>query len=81
MNPKTENGTTYRATNSQARRTGGTDSDAMGESTLGKKRPGRADALARELHAIGNRCAKTLKPGPTAVEHDALLYDEQGLPR
>ena len=40
-----------------------------------------ADALARELHAIGQRCASLLGPGPSAVEHGALLYDEQGLPK
>ena len=41
----------------------------------------RADALARELHAIGQRCASLLSPGPSAVEHGDLLYDERGLPR
>ena len=40
-----------------------------------------ADALARELHAIGQRCAKLLGPGPSAVEHGDLLYDERGLPK
>ncbi len=40
----------------------------------------RADALARELHEIGQRCARLLKPGPSAVEHADLLYDERGLP-
>ncbi len=39
------------------------------------------DTLARELHAIGQRCAKILRPGPSAVEHGDLLYDEQGLPK
>ena len=41
----------------------------------------RADALAHELHAIGQRCARLLGPGPSAVEHGDLLYDERGLPR
>lgn len=40
-----------------------------------------AEALARELHAIGQRCASLLEPGPSAVEHGDLLYDERGLPR
>ena len=40
-----------------------------------------ADALARELHAIGQRCARLMGPGPSAVEHGDLLYDERGLPR
>ena len=39
-----------------------------------------ATALAQELHAIGQRCAALLAPGPAAVEHGHLLYDEQGLP-
>ena len=46
--------------------------------------------LARELAqltgesmtgAITERCAKGLKPGPSAVEHGDLLYDERGLPK
>ena len=40
-----------------------------------------AAALARDLHAIGERCAKLLEPGPSAVEHGDWLYDERGLPR
>ena len=39
------------------------------------------DTLARELHAIGQRCASLLGPGPSAVEHGDLLYDERGLPK
>ncbi len=46
-----------------------------------EKRRGGGDALARELHAIGQRCAKLLGPGPSAVEHGDLLYDERGLPK
>jgi antitoxin VapB len=34
---------------------------------------------AQELLAIGRRCAATLKQKP--VDHAALLYDEQGLPK
>ena len=40
-----------------------------------------AAALAAELHAIGQRCAGFLGPGPSAVEHGDLLYDERGLPK
>ena len=40
---------------------------------------GRHSALAQELHAIGQRCAALLAPGPAAVEHGELLYDERGL--
>ena len=40
-----------------------------------------ADTLAREIHAIGQRCASLLGPGPSAVNHGELLYDERGLPK
>ena len=40
-----------------------------------------APALARELGAIGERCASVLRPSASAVEHGDLLYDERGLPR
>ena len=46
-----------------------------------EKRLRNAQALTRELHAIGQRCASLLRPGPAAVEHGNLLYDEQGLPK
>ena len=46
-----------------------------------EKRQRNAEALTRELHAIGQRCASLLRPGPAAVEHGNLLYDEQGLPK
>ncbi len=36
---------------------------------------------ARELRAIAERCARLMGPGPSAVEHGDLLYDDQGLPR
>ncbi len=45
-----------------------------------EKRLRNADALARELHAIGLRCAGLVGPGHSAVEHGDALYDERGLP-
>ena len=39
------------------------------------------DVRVEELVAIGQRCAKLLGPGPSAVEHGDMLYDEQGLPK
>ena len=53
---------------------------ALRERLAREQRRHDADALARELHAIGQRCAKRLRPGPSSVEHGALLYDERGLP-
>ena len=40
-----------------------------------------AEALARKLQAIGQRCAARLGPGPSAVEHGDFLYDDRGLPK
>ncbi len=46
-----------------------------------EQRERRADTLARDLRDIGERCAKLLKPGPSAIEHGNFLYDERGLPK
>lgn len=63
-----------------ARLTGET---ATGAVTIALRERCKWDAalLAQELHAIGQRCATLLAPGPAAVEHGDLLYNEQGLPR
>lgn len=39
------------------------------------------ETRARDLRAIADRCAKLMGPGPSAIEHGDLLYDEQGLPK
>lgn len=39
------------------------------------------EALIEDLHAIGLRSAALLGPGPSAVEHGDLLYDDRGLPK
>ena len=36
---------------------------------------------ARQLRAIAERCATLMGPGPSAIEHGDLLYDERGLPK
>lgn len=76
---------TRRLAGELARLTGETVSDAvtaaLRERLEREKRRRGADALARELHAIGQRCASLLGPGPSAVEHGDLLYDERGLPK
>ena len=38
------------------------------------------DVRVEKLLAIGERCAKRLAPGPSAVDHGDLLYDGRGLP-
>ncbi len=54
---------------------------ALRERLEREKRRRDATVLAQELHAIGQRCAALLAPGPAAVEHGNLLYDERGLPK
>ncbi len=54
---------------------------ALRERLEPEKRRRGADALARELHVIEQRCASLLGPGPSAAEHGDLLYDERGLPK
>ena len=54
---------------------------ALHERLQREKRRRSAGIRVRELRAIAERCAKLLGPGPSAVEHGNLLYDEQGLPR
>lgn len=46
-----------------------------------ERRRRNADRLIQELLAIGERCARRLGPGPSAIEHGDLLHDEHGLPR
>jgi len=38
------------------------------------------DARVDELLAIGRRCAASLEPGPSAMEHGDALHDDLGLP-
>ena len=39
------------------------------------------ETRAKKIRAIAERCARNLRPGPSAVEHGDLLYDERGLPK
>ena len=54
---------------------------ALHERLQREKRRRSVEVRVRELRAIAERCARLLGPGPSAVEHGDLLYDEQGLPR
>ena len=54
---------------------------ALKERLEREKRERSVEALVQELHAIGQRCAKLLRDGPSAVEHGDFLYDERGLPK
>ena len=53
---------------------------ALRERLEREKRRRDLDARVEELLAIGRCCAETLEPGPSAIEHGDLLYDDQGLP-
>ena len=48
---------------------------------LGRVRRENDVGLAERLLAIGRDCAARLGPEYRALDHDALLYDERGLPR
>ena len=49
---------------------------------LGRTRRERSiEERLREIRAIAERCASLMGPGPSAVEHGDLLYDERGLPK
>ena len=56
-----------------------------GETMTGAITVALRERLEREKHlrrmrAISKRVAKSLRPGPSAVEHGDFLYDEWGLP-
>jgi len=85
VSPNISDAETCRLAAELARLTGETTTGALTTALrqrLGRERRKRnAALLAQELHAIGQRCAALLAPGPTAVEHGNLLYDERGFPR
>ncbi|MXX74316.1 MAG: protein transcription factor [Holophagales bacterium] len=54
---------------------------ALRERLAREERRRDLDVRVEELLAIGRRCAESLQPGPSAVEHGDLLYDDHVLPR
>ena len=80
-----KNDETCRLAHELARLTGetmtGAITVALRERLEHERRRRGADALAQELHTIGQRCARLLGPGPSAVEHGDMLFDERGLPK
>ena len=38
------------------------------------------DVRLQRMRATAERCARLLAPGPSAVQHGEVLYDERGLP-
>ena len=82
MGLNTKNEWTCRLASPLARLTGETKAITVAlRERLAREQSGRrAGARGRELRAIAERCARLMGPGPSAVEHGDLLYDERGLP-
>lgn len=80
-----ENEETCRLAGELARPTGetmtGATPVAVRERLERERRERGVEARARRLRAVAERCAKLPGPGPSAVEHGHVLYDERGLPR
>ena len=54
---------------------------ALRERLEREKRKRSVETRVQEMRAIAERCAKLMGPGPSAVEHGDVLYDERGLPK
>ena len=54
---------------------------ALRERLERERRVRGATQRLRQMRTIAERCARLLRPGPAAVEHGDVLYDERGLPR
>ena len=85
MSLKIENEETVQLAHELASLTGETVSEAITVAVrerLERVRHERSvEERVRELHAIGQRTARMLHDGPSAVEHGDFLYDERGLPK
>ncbi len=84
MSLSIKNDETCRLAGELARLTGETKTGAitiaLRERLDRERRQRDVNVRVESLHAIGRRCAKLLRPGPSAVEHGDYLYDERGLP-
>jgi antitoxin VapB len=80
-----KNEETCRLANELAQLTGetmtGAITVALRERLEREMRESDIEERVRALHAIGERCARLLREGPSAVEHGDFLYDEHGLPK
>ena len=85
MSLNINNDETSRLAGELAQLTGETLTDAVTvalKERLERERSQRdVQARTEKLHAIGQRCAKLLRDGPSAVEHGDFLYDEARLPK
>jgi antitoxin VapB len=79
-----KNAETYRLVEELAKRTGESMTTAITVAVrerLQRIRSEQGEGLADRLLRIGKDCAKRLKEPYRSASHDALLYDERGLPR
>lgn len=85
MSLNIKNDETCRLANELARLTGetmtGAITVALRERLEREKRERSVEARIQKMRATAERCAKLLAPGPSAVEHGDVLYDERGLPK
>ena len=85
MSLNIKNDETCRLASELARLTGetmtGAITVALRERLEREKRERSVEARIRKMRATAERCAKLLAPGPSAVEHGDVLYDERGLPK
>ena len=54
---------------------------ALKERLEREKRERDIEARVQKLLAIGRRCSRSMREGPSAVDHGNFLYDERGLPK
>ncbi len=85
MSLNIKNDETCRLADELARLTGetmtGAITVALRERLEREKHERSVEARIQEMRAIAERCAKLMGPGPSAVEHGDMLYDERGLPK
>ncbi len=85
MSLNIKNDETCRLAGELARLTGetmtGAITGALRERLEREKRERNVETRVQEMRTIAERCAKLMGPGPSAVEHGNVLYDERGLPK
>ena len=53
---------------------------ALRERLERERRTRGTEKRLRDMRGIAERCARQLGPGPSAIEHGEVLYDDRGLP-
>ena len=84
MDLNIKNKEAYRLTKQLSKLTGESLTTAVTEAVrerLDRVRRERGVDLAERLLAIGRDCAARLKEPFRTIDHDAMLYDERGLPK